>query len=1603
MELDKAWSWKSKKLACRIRPETIRGNPAGDDLRERFAELGGVDLRELLGEMKTMKKKREQANKLAVDHDEDKIFNNILNRSHVLNATEQAITKMRAYDEVHEASFTQKNLKKQFTLLPKSPPKRVLLEIQRERSKPLKLPDPDEQNLAAEKLEKRLAKQRAARMAVMDRSATDEDEFKSAGETTPAALNASVLHILPKYEGDKFGTGGPYLNSMLYLSRMANSFQKSNRGKISIESELTNDKDINSPSALNESFKKVEEDVHRPDSSNLTGTNESTNTSDVNSKLFCATALCNWSRNPANAQRLADEGAVRAISQLFLEPNARILKFCAAAFRYMSEHAPLALKMIDFENAIGTISDVIASCSDEFVCSNLAIVLVNLTRINGKEAHIVEAGIVLAFMNIILIRQELSATCIRGLYNLTCVDAAYPLIERVIRALVSLSSSGTVSVKHICAAAICNLSDLKVVRSKLVEEGAINILGLLSRGAETRTRRVCAVILQNLSASKSCRVDMTSRSSVTVAYGLSSDQDPVILRAIGLTISRLSLDPANSGRIIYESGITALCNIGVKYPTIPGISQPIAMAFQLLSSSASARMSIVQEGSITAIASLLRLSSDMLTLQHSLLCLCNLLIEPDSHLSIVQQGLLANLINLSGNENDMIKEFCALAFLNLSSVEDSRKHIVNSGAIKAIVTLANCGVVISQRRCAASLCNVSSFEQGIPVMVNDGIIPSLVSLILCNDIETIHFACVAFCRLCITEENGRLILESGAIPNLVKCALNGDVTTKKYCGSILSSLSFYNICRIPLCNSGIMPVFKMLATLNDEVTKQRCLVAYANLSCEPSVQKQLIDEGVVKIIAELAESYQEVNYICCAKAMCNLACNESLRIQVAKEGGVNALLMISMVHSVDEHTKLLCILAVLNLIDDSTIGYMLEEGIVSAVANLSKIIDIRIKHLCAKIFNRLTLYVEGCKKIVEKKTYLYALYGMLEGDNSDMKTIAALTTCNLVLSPVVQQMAIEAGAIKVLEQGVLLEDEGASLTCIRSLFAAALNSKFTPIMSAGSLPVTILKVSITSDGEKYCYCMKILAMIAWDKTSRASIQKPEFVSKFVEVISANFQEDYTIWIVTIMKYMAIGHSNPKELIDLGFANALWIIHLSIYDSDMKSCVEFIVEILRILSQDDSCLDCIANESTIAILNKAMGFVQGHAPSVYNMAIILYRCASSSAEKKILTAVPDTIKIMEFIIGESTTICSEPLSVTLCLYLYDNKTRSSFYNASIASIIYKILTSNTKSNDTLNNAVSAVYAMSKLPKCRDIICSLPYNIEIELQKLCQSQSSGNVEVKANCTRTLKNLSMDAVEAIEEGTVAALIAMSLEGKMKAKAAEDYHPYAIIPLRVEKLPPPECMTEVVADAQWFDTHNPITGGAAGKGPEPPEPPAIALVGSSEYPLMAEDIEIVESNDGKMKMAFAKMQIPVELKSSYILSDSDFESKQTQTEEDAASVSGAGEYSVDALEGLNRHSVDDTRPGSSGGGGKVGGSTSSPKSIMSKNSSFRSQSGKEQTKRSKDKGKTGSSPTAINEDGTDANGNAFSKVHSSNSNNRTKSKEIPVSEKAVQLGLYA
>lgn len=1284
MDLGTLWDWEGRKLNCKVRVES--GNPAADTLREAIADLMKVDYKLLLENLKEAKKEN---GKLVSDGKVDKIFKDVQLRSRTVGAGDLAMKSISNFDQKQSTTLTQKNIKKMYTVLPKSPPKRVLLDIQREKTKPIEENVPNkEHRSAAEKLEKRLAKQKAARLAAIEKAAKEEEAMKKMQSQSSESFLQSLRSkpgVFVEYTGDLFSSGGNYLEGMVYLSRMAESTAKSKKTMSSTgDYDDTQDPTADSGDADKNHREKLAASIEEEESS------ENNNHPDINVKLSCALSLCNWSRNPANAARLASEGAVRAIIQLSQEKSLKISKYCAAAFRFMSEFPILATSMIE-EGAVKTICDMVNVVNDDFLLYNLAIALVNVTRINGKEAQVVESGVIFsAFVHLISSKPELGATCVRGLYNLTCVDAYYPSIERVIRAivqLVTLSAAGTVTpkVKHICAAALCNLSDLRNARPRMVEEGTIGSLQALCKGAETRTRRICAVILQNLSSTSSNgKIELASRQGVNLAYSLSSDQDPIILRCVGLTLSRLATEASNCQRIIKENGISALCNIAVKYPTIPGITQPVAAAFQLLSVNKDDRNDIVKDGSITAIASLLRSSVDMFTLQHSLLALCNFILEPENHAPIFQMGLVTTLVAMCSNENDVLKDFCSLAFLNLSRTEESRKQLVNAGAVSAIISIAQHHSAVTKKRCAATLCNLSYHSAGMNKMVSEGIIPCIVDLVNAKDITTVHYACAALCRLCSAVENARLILDSGAVPNLVHGAVEGDPVTKQFCGAVLSSLSYYEYCRIPLSDFGAIEALKGLAALNNDVTKQRCLVAFANLSCEVSVQMKMIREGVVSIIAELANSYQEINYICCAKAICNLACCENAKLTVAKDGGFHALMMISMVQSVDRLTKILCVLGLNNLLDQSTVQYMVHEGLIGSIANLSKIGesksgdvksgDSHISNLCAKIYNHASRYAIARAKIAEKASYLNALYRLCDSPVQETRMLAYRTCCNLVSDIENRNANLNAGILLCLEKGLRHDDQETVSHCCNAVFATACETSWLEKVAKSSCAHCIVDLILEQRivGDDLEKMTKFLSMMSFELSARPHLQKSAFVEKLLQLVARVSGVSNVRWIVATIRYVASDHPEVADLVNMGLLDSISAAHAAavsqIVEEESNAVLAplymDIVEILRVVTESTKHVTAVARLGLMDILSVAIREIppclqggDGQGPKntnglehacFYHIAVLIHRLVSSpDINVRILTAHAHICAVLE-LLSQSKEVRVVP--VTFCFPL-----------------------------------------------------------------------------------------------------------------------------------------------------------------------------------------------------------------------------------------------------------------------------------------------------------------------------------------------------------------
>ncbi|KAH8061479.1 ubiquitin-protein transferase [Aureococcus anophagefferens] len=321
MNLGDLWGWEKRKLGCRIRAETQ--NPALDEIRERLSKMSGVDVPELDGPSKAQRRPQTtgagKALRTGRVRDElSRPTTAALGDGAAGGLTASSTAALVAYQRdalPKEISKTRKNINKKFFQIPRSPPAKIMLDLQKDR---LRLPPP---TAAATPPPREPGEAPPVAVGAMrpkttggagGRSGTNRrglpDKARSASPESPekgkeVEGDARVVdkdHVFPPYHGDLFMTRGVYMGGIIYQSRLQDHAEGGRRRKGPGEDA---ERDREEAAKLLAAKLKAEEEA-------LT-----------------------------NAARLAEEGAVSAALVLSKDENADVRRACATAFKNMSQHA----------------------------------------------------------------------------------------------------------------------------------------------------------------------------------------------------------------------------------------------------------------------------------------------------------------------------------------------------------------------------------------------------------------------------------------------------------------------------------------------------------------------------------------------------------------------------------------------------------------------------------------------------------------------------------------------------------------------------------------------------------------------------------------------------------------------------------------------------------------------------------------------------------------------------------------------------------------------------------------------------------------------------------------------------------------------------------------------------------------------------------------------------------------------------------------------------------------------------------------------------------------------------------------------------------------
>ena len=427
--------------------------------------------------------------------------------------------------------------------------------------------------------------------------------------------------------------------------------------------------------------------------------------------------------------------------------------------------------------------------------------------------------------------------------------------------------------------------------------------------------------------------------------------------------------------------------------------------------------------------------------------------------------------------------------------------------------------------------------------------------------------------------------------------------------------------------------------------------------------------------------------------------------------------------------------------------------------------------------------------------------------------------------------------------------------------------------------------SVNQNELKSIMMCKILAMLSHYEASRKHLQRDNsFASSLLQLIKTNASLECGRWLVQTLRFFCDGTNLHLAMVDEGIINALTALHKL---GDKTSVISSgIAESVRLLLEgDDRVCEGIASPALVTLFAAA---VQDQAKASSKPNNVLYNTAKSMLMLvECSTTVRRTLCQNESIVDVMIALLKHQFSsdlavVTLFHLMNDSKTRQSMSTFEIGMALSGVMKSKPHKN-TLYNAVSTIYAMTKYPVTRAYLADDPINLDSFLNGI---NTEEDPKMKANVVRAMKNLNADSNEAIEEGVVASLIAISLEGKQtKAKVEEETRTVDVHPIEPAPLPDVGLSDFDTNQYFWYCDKAVKVGGEAGAGPDHPEPP---VMNDDKQKFAQFEVEEVDPSEveGKAKMGFAKMQIPNEAKTAHLLVDEDFEIKEDDSQGEMGST---------------------------------------------------------------------------------------------------------------------
>ncbi|EEY67428.1 uncharacterized protein PITG_04465 [Phytophthora infestans T30-4] len=863
----------------------------------------------------------------------------------------------------------------------------------------------------------------------------------------------------------------------------------------------------------------------------------------------CSLTLSNWSFNPENARLMVQENVVEALIRLCKDGDKTTRLNCVTAFMNLSHLCDLR-RVIVQQGAVKTVAEIGNDTEGKTIRTACAITLCNLCSLQGEEGLLVEDGAVSALSTLINEHEKVSHICRCALFNLTCVSQSYHKIEIVLKAFISLTSTrngsgnGGLAARaeeeydDVTAKALCNLSNLKRIRLRLMEEGIVSAITSLLHPNIPSIQELLAHILLNLSRLPACRNEMVAKGCMGTLVALAGASNATTTKClIGTTLWNLSKDPGNAVRMVQE-GLLLL-----------EILQVCARTLYNVSCCEDSRSKLVERDAVNTLSWISRRSNGDEAKQMCILALCNLLSVQKAAADIVTAGAITALIQLSmaPGQSYETRNLFSKALHGLCDKAATRAAVTDAGVIPALLFLSSTDndVVVDESagvlgeiraRCTAAFACLAADSHTAAHVCNAAVVQCVTRILVLehSSVTIERYCCSCLSLLCRDEQCSLIMVEVGAIEMvLATCVESHDQESKASCCHVLASVSRHPSCCMALVRMGVISVLATLANIKENATIQRCCaITLANLSVEPEIRVTLASAGIVAIVSVLSNSYSEDSQRDCAKVLCNLSCIRGNEAALVGEGAVSVLMMVSMVRAVSVSTKETCIRALLNLLNAETVKRMVKEGLVKILSAYSGLGSKQVATFVTIIFGKLLNHPVGRTALCAERSSLHALFQLMTYDleapklTDEQKQLASLhenLLSELVYYENSRMLSVQAGILDALQRISVYEEQYSTdrshcaqkaLALVFFTLAKSEDSRIA-VASSSNLGIVLKFLNLhaakidCAASECAVYAAATLCWLGWHENTRKFLQTseiPRALAKMLQIHSNGGEE-----------------------------------------------------------------------------------------------------------------------------------------------------------------------------------------------------------------------------------------------------------------------------------------------------------------------------------------------------------------------------------------------------------------------------------------------------------------------------------------------------------------